>query len=276
MKCSNKISIVTITRNNANGLCKTIKSVELQKRMGATIEFIVIDGASTDHTPQVLKSYDNIIDIGISEKDDGIYDAMNKGLAIASGDSIFFLNAGDRFFLPFNLSKLQNKYALNKYIVLCKTIQRYGEDAYLRPSCRRFNSMHGSFGHQGVFVPKIAYKNAKYPTEYPISADSVWMKKVSKLAPVKYCENVCAVFELGGISNNSSLMQAKLLAAQPSGTIPAIKACIKYVLKLVLGSRLLYRILFWKKYDFIKGQILDQMENPQSCYSWAKDYFKKL
>ena len=90
-----KISIITITFNNAQGLEQTIKSVCLQDY--AEKEFIVIDGDSKDDTPTVCKRYADCIDVCVSEPDEGIYDALNKGIRRASGKWIICMNAGDVF-----------------------------------------------------------------------------------------------------------------------------------------------------------------------------------
>jgi len=90
------ISIITVTYNAANLLEKTLKSVAEQSHNA--IEYIVVDGASKDDTLQVIKRNEHKVDKWISEPDRGIYDAMNKGLKMASGDFVMFLNAGDFFY----------------------------------------------------------------------------------------------------------------------------------------------------------------------------------
>lgn len=91
------ISIVTVVLNDADGLKKTIKSVAHQKSFNPNIEYIVIDGGSTDGSLDVIKANDYWIDLWTSGPDAGIYDAMNTGLRHAKGGGILFLNAGDYF-----------------------------------------------------------------------------------------------------------------------------------------------------------------------------------
>lgn len=88
-----KLSIITINRNNRDGLCRTIKSVV--KQSIKDFEFIVIDGNSTDGSQELLRHYCANITFWISESDDGIYHAMNKGVKIATGEFCLFLNSGD-------------------------------------------------------------------------------------------------------------------------------------------------------------------------------------
>ena len=93
-----KLSLITVCRNVAPVIAESIDSVLGQEYPG--IELIVIDGASTDGTLDILNAYGNKIDVLLSEPDKGIYDAMNKGLARATGDVIGFVNAGDLLMTP--------------------------------------------------------------------------------------------------------------------------------------------------------------------------------
>ena len=87
------ITIITVVFNNKRYLTKTIKSVLNQSYQN--IEYIIIDGGSTDGTLKIIKKFDKKIDYWISEKDHGIYDAFNKGLKLATGDLIGFVNSDD-------------------------------------------------------------------------------------------------------------------------------------------------------------------------------------
>lgn len=89
-----KLSIITINRNDKAGLMETVKSV-LDQTSRKELEYIVVDGASTDGSVQVLEENDDRIDQWISEPDKGIYNAMNKGVLMANGDYLLFLNSGD-------------------------------------------------------------------------------------------------------------------------------------------------------------------------------------
>lgn len=87
------VSLITVSFNSAKTIADTIKSVRLQNY--PNIEYIIIDGGSTDETLDVIEQNSDIIDCVLSEKDDGIYDAMNKGIRLANGDVIGFINADD-------------------------------------------------------------------------------------------------------------------------------------------------------------------------------------
>ena len=100
-----KLSIITITYQAEAYLERTFKSV-FEQGLADEIDYIVVDGASKDRTLEIIKANKSQINQFISEKDKGIYDAMNKGMQLAKGDYILFLNAGDTFASPNNLKKI--------------------------------------------------------------------------------------------------------------------------------------------------------------------------
>lgn len=90
-----KLNIITVTRNASLDLEKTLSSIFSQKF--TDYEVIIIDGMSTDDTVEIIKNYSDRVSYWLSEKDDGIYDAMNKALSVATGEYVQFLNAGDYY-----------------------------------------------------------------------------------------------------------------------------------------------------------------------------------
>lgn len=99
-----RLSIITVTLNNKDGLARTLNSVRNQSMQ--EFEYVVIDGASTDGSREFLASNSGVIAKYISEPDKGIYDAMNKGIRMASGEYLLFLNAGDTFITNNSLLEL--------------------------------------------------------------------------------------------------------------------------------------------------------------------------
>ena len=91
-----RVTIITVCKNAADSIEKTIKSIVTQSY--PNLEYIIIDGASTDGTQNIIKNYEKQLTHYQSEPDNGIYDAMNKGIPIATGDWINFMNAGDYFY----------------------------------------------------------------------------------------------------------------------------------------------------------------------------------
>ncbi|MEF1339438.1 glycosyltransferase, partial [Vibrio rotiferianus] len=90
-----KVSIITVCYNSAATIEDTIKSVISQTYQD--IEYIIVDGGSTDETNQIISSYSDFVDVHISEPDEGLYDAMNKGIQLANGDVVGILNSDDFF-----------------------------------------------------------------------------------------------------------------------------------------------------------------------------------
>lgn len=104
-----KFSVITITRNDSTGLARTIRSLASQEHRN--VEHIIIDGASTDDTAAILSTYSAAYPVvKVSEPDDGIYDAMNKGVALATGDLVVFMNSGDVFGGTNSLSFVSDEY----------------------------------------------------------------------------------------------------------------------------------------------------------------------
>ncbi len=93
-----KVSVITVVWNAAAELERTLANLAALDRSAAELEVLVIDGASTDSTPQVMQRYAELISYGVSEPDGGLYDAMNKGIRVATGDYLWFVNAGDTVF----------------------------------------------------------------------------------------------------------------------------------------------------------------------------------
>lgn len=117
-----KLSIITINYNDAPGLAKTLKSVADQHiPAGFELEHIVIDGGSTDDSVNIIKQYPHVTK-WISERDNGVYNAMNKGIKLATGDYIQILNSGDILASDTVLSRMYDALIAPRLLPLC---QRY-------------------------------------------------------------------------------------------------------------------------------------------------------
>jgi glycosyltransferase involved in cell wall biosynthesis len=109
-----KISIITINYNNLEGLKKTVSSVTNQTWKG--FQFIIIDGGSNDGSLEYIKTNEDVFDYWVSESDNGVYHAMNKGIKNANGEYLFFLNSGDQFYNKKVLEK-NNSFLKEKDII---------------------------------------------------------------------------------------------------------------------------------------------------------------
>ena len=165
-----KLTVITVTYNACFSLEKTILSVINQDY--SNLEFIIIDGASVDNTKRIIKKYEKDINIWISEPDKGIYEAMNKGIGMAKGDWINFLNSGDTYTHAETLTKLSQKIQSESDIV-------YGDRFYLKNNKKKLQKAmpietifkRMPFGHQATFFKREIIKKIGFDETYKFAAD---------------------------------------------------------------------------------------------------------
>lgn len=167
------ISVITVVYNGEKHLEQSILSV-LDQYHG-NVEYIIIDGGSTDGTLDVIRKYEDRIDYWISEPDRGIYDAMNKGIMAATGDLIGFLNSDD-WYLPGALEEVANAYVLqgDGRTVIAGRWNLVFEDIDLTINVRPTLKFHAGMplSHQAMFVPKPVYETLRgYDLQYRYAAD---------------------------------------------------------------------------------------------------------
>jgi glycosyltransferase involved in cell wall biosynthesis len=194
------LSIITVNLNNSTGLERTIRSV--QNQSWKNYEHIVIDGGSTDESITILKNNTNLI-IWTSDKDNGIYDAMNKGILLASGKFLNFLNSGDVYY---NSSVLNNIYNLliNDYIyygdllVINKGIFKLPFD---KISLRFLNE--SSVPHPSSFIPKKLFLIlGKYDPKFKIAADyDFWLRCYKHKINFIKLNSIISIFDENGLSS---------------------------------------------------------------------------
>ncbi len=165
-----KISIITVNRNDAAGLRKTILSVAAQT--AKPWQFIVIDGASDDGSAELLKEYGESISYSVSEPDKGIYDAMNKGIAQADGDYCLFLNSGDAFCGSTVLEALQESGAEADIICGNAIILEEPPRRKIAPGEITLRTLfNGSICHQAALISTRLLKEENYDSSLKIVAD---------------------------------------------------------------------------------------------------------
>jgi len=208
MSCQPKISIITVVYNDAKNIEKTILSVLGQSFRN--IEYIIIDGGSTDGTVEIIKKYSRNLGYSISEKDKGIYDAMNKGLNAAAGDYVLFLNSGDTFYENNSLGKIPFHKYPNADIFYGETIilDEGGNQLGLRRKKlpQNLSWKHFKRGmivcHQSILVKKeIA---PEYDLKYAYTSDIDWV--ITSLKASKqtiFTHSVISNFTQGGFSGNN-------------------------------------------------------------------------
>jgi len=179
------LSIITVVYNGALDIEKTIESVKQQDR--SLFEYIIIDGGSTDGTLEIINKYRDFVDQLVSAPDKGIYDAMNKGIRIARGKSLLFLNAGDYFIGDV----ISDTNFIFPSLLPVKYKTRFGK---LKNFKKRNYKYSHPYCHQG-----IVFENKKllYNTNYLIASDYdyylrhkyTWLNKIETMGYVMYDNN---------------------------------------------------------------------------------------
>lgn len=199
-----KISIITIVYNNVRDIEYTISSVLNQSY--PDIEYIVIDGASTDGTLDIINRYKDRINTIVSEKDAGIYDAMNKGLALATGDYVLFLNSGDELYDNDTIRCIVEK-GKGADIIYGET-KLVDEQRHIIADRRhrapdKFDWQSFRYGmnicHQAIYIKRSITE--PYDLKYHLSADIDWIIRAAKKAKTtQNVHNYVARYLVGGMS----------------------------------------------------------------------------
>ena len=255
-----KLTIVTINRNNADGLLQTIQSVINQKF--TDYEYIIIDGNSTDDSVDIIKKHSEHIHYWVSESDSGIYNAMNKGIKKATGEYIIFMNSGDCFICSDTLANVFSEEHTEDLLVgnIIMNWKRFKE----RLSCPDKITFYyfftrGTLHHQATFTKATLFDEVGlYDEQLKICSD--W--KFALLAVVKYNKPVkkisedIALRDVTGVSNADELISCRKKECDET-----LKVCFPrfyddykelYRLKRFTFSRLKRRIK-WRLRKFIRG-----------------------
>lgn len=202
MKNKPKFTIVTVTYNVEEFLEKTIKSVINQDFKD--IEYIIIDGKSTDKTVDIIKKYEKYLSYWVSEPDKNLYDAMNKGIEKANGEWIHFLNAGDTYANSKVISFVEDKIEKDIDFIYgtTKMLREDGTSCNWVPVDMSYILETMPCGHPSLFVRTGIMKKYKFNTFYQIGADFDFLHKLYAGGyKYKYFNTVFANFILGGASN---------------------------------------------------------------------------
>ena len=227
-----KISIITICYNSAEFFAEAIESVLSQDY--ENFEYIIIDGGSTDGSVDIIRKYEDRLAYWVSEPDDGLYDAMNKGIEQATGDIIGMINSDDYYF-PGTFQKVAEAFEgknLEENIFWGDIM--HGDERVL--GWRDWNVKRGAFApHPSMFCPKKIYDQiGMYDTRYKILADYDFMYRAVNQYHVKpiYLPEKVAFFRPGGLASQNIL--------------PSLKE--ELTVKLAYGqSRLVAYTIFWLK-----------------------------
>lgn len=198
-------TVITINYNNLEGLRHTIDSVVNQTY--DNYEYIIIDGGSTDGSLDIIKRYNDFITYWVSEKDRGIYHAMNKGVTQAHGDYCIFMNSGDCFYDRDVLTNVSNVIT-DEGVVVGKVV--YDNDNIISPPPKSgeltlYHLYSGAIPHQGSFIKTDLLR--KYPYDENLKISSDWKFFLQTLildnCSIRYSDVFVARYDTHGLSSSS-------------------------------------------------------------------------
>ncbi len=208
-----KLSVITVVYNDVKNIKRTMLSVLNQTF--ESIDYIVIDGASNDGTLEIIESFNDRLAYFISEKDGGIYDAMNKGLAAAQGDYVIFMNSGDEFYASETVQEVFDS-APSGDIYYGET-EMYDEQwnslgrrRHTAPENFSWSSfkLGMSVSHQAIYIKRSL--TVPYDLQYKYSADIDWIIKAAKKASsIVNTRIYVAKYLVGGVSKQKHLESLK-------------------------------------------------------------------
>lgn len=198
-----RFSVITINYNNREGLNKTIKSVLGQSF--TDYEYIIIDGGSTDGSVDIINNNANFITYWVSEKDNGIYHAMNKGVVQAHGDYCIFMNSGDCFHSTCVLNSIAN---YQEDIICGKMIKGNTTKpcGLHRPEITLVDLMRASLPHQAMLIKRDLLVKHPYDEHYKILSDWKFCLEtiVIENCTFRNIDVIVADYDTSGISSNSN------------------------------------------------------------------------
>lgn len=204
------LTIVTVTKNCADTIKKTIESVSRIKKQNT--EYLIIDGNSTDGTLRIIQDFPSVIDFWISESDRGIYDAMNKGVKYAKGKYIIFLNGDDEFILDDFNQILEILFSATEGIVTAvtkvKSLDRSDNILIPEPWMLYFVN---AIPHPSTFVRRDLLLRYPFRTDLKIASDydfflKCWISGVK----FKIISNIVSLHNRGGTSGDERLSQLEV------------------------------------------------------------------
>src|SRR6185312_9798624 len=224
-----KISVITIVFNNAADIERTMLSVLEQTYVN--IEYIIVDGLSTDGTIDIIKKYEGNLAKLISEKDEGIYDAMNKGLSAATGDYVLFMNSGDEIYAKDTVANVfANAEDADIYYgeteMIDSTGKSLGQRRHKAPDVFTWRSFkYGmSVSHQAIYVKRTIAE--PFDRRYHLSADIDWILKAAKKAgKIVNVHQYVAKYLVGGMSkkrHRQSLQERFDIMKRHYGLVPTL------------------------------------------------------
>jgi len=233
------LSVITVAFRNLDGVVKTWRSLRnLARDPSLSFEWIVVDGGSNDGTAEFLEKLNGEFNLRyVSEKDRGIYDAMNKGIDMAQGRYAIFLNSGDIFHDDVAQFVRQLNRVQGNAMVMGDALLDFGDGNKVRraakPGWYIYHSLPAS--HQAIFFPLSGLKTYPYDLQYHVSSDYALTARMYKAGyPFKRLPGLVSEFSMGGVStsNNLELCQDAKKVQRQILRMPGVLAELSYLLRL--------------------------------------------
>lgn len=247
-----KISIITVVLDGVRTIERTIKSVLAQTY--PNIEYIIIDGGSTDGTTSIIEKYSARIDYWISESDNGLYDAMNKGIAIASGELIGIVNSDD--WLENNAVKIIfEAYKNNPECDIFYGNLRWHYNGIQKIKyplkLTKFNFFWRRIPifHPATFVHRNMYSKYNYSEKYKIASDlHLFWRAFLDGSRFQYIPNIISNQQAGGLSSNEKILMKERILLRKEFTNVGIKIQLFIILTYIFSYRKWIKRLLKKYY----------------------------
>jgi len=236
------ITVITVVFNGEEFLEKTIESVINQTY--ANVEYIIIDGGSTDGTLDIIHKYEHAINYWLSERDDGIYDAMNKAVSLSSGSWLNFMNAGDKFIDFYKIAEIAHSLvdfdgiftakvevvnSEGNFLGYCHPKKSFEPELILKENC---------IAHQSAFISIAVFRKiGLFKNSYKIHGDyDFWIRAYVSDVPYKFQDTVVAYFNNNGVSSERKNYPIALTEAVriyfDYGVYPFYKLILMYLFRL--------------------------------------------
>ena len=236
------VSIITIVYNGGELIERTIRSVADQTY--PNIQYIIIDGGSTDNTMDIVSKFDNVVSFSCSEKDHGISDAFNKGIAKAKGELIGLINCGD-YYSENAVADMVHTFsrhmkAENEYLVFHGKIRMFNaffDKIYSPPSITTF-PYQMPIWHPTVFVNRQVYKDFKYNEKYKIAMDYELFSRVYEAkGRFIFVDKLLTSMNTVGVSNNQASLGFKevMIASRENLHVGVVKSYFYYMMRISLN-----------------------------------------
>lgn len=244
-----RVSAITVCWNSEAVLGRALASLRAQT--WSDIQMVIVDGGSTDSTVSLARALAREGDVIVSERDDGIYNAMNKGLTLATGDLIYFLNSDDRLLGPDVIADIAAFAGSTPADIIVGDVMCCSKNARYRKShahIRGWNLMYERICHQAAFVRRSVFERfGGFDERYRICADhEFFIRAMRRGARLQYVHKIIAEFQLGGASSRAPLVNN----AEDKDILR------RYERPLEVPLRFAYRAVR-KAYRVIKGHWID-------------------